>query len=58
MTRGSLKGYIFITAGQRPAEKPNNNSCLKGRTPSQVLPFRQLFCGCPAAGCAIAYLRL
>jgi hypothetical protein len=35
MTVGcSLKGFIFITAGQRPAEKLHNNGgCLKGRTP-------------------------
>jgi hypothetical protein len=33
MTEGSLKGYIFITAGQRPAEKLHNSGgCLKGRT--------------------------
>jgi hypothetical protein len=29
----SLKGYIFITTGQRPAEKlHNSDGCLKGRT--------------------------
>ena len=39
-----LKSQIFITAGQRPADKPvDKDLCLKGRTKQQkiVLPFRQ-----------------
>jgi hypothetical protein len=32
-TDGSPKGFIFITAGQRPAgRKASRENCLKGRT--------------------------
>jgi hypothetical protein len=37
-TVGSPKGFIFITAGQRPAEKKaSRENCLKGRTVSRIL---------------------
>jgi hypothetical protein len=37
-TVGSPKGFIFITAGQRPAgRKDGRENCLKGRTVNPVL---------------------
>jgi hypothetical protein len=37
-TVGSPKGFIFITAGQRPAgKKASRENCLKGRTVNPVL---------------------
>jgi hypothetical protein len=37
-TVGSPKGFIFITAGQRPAgKKTGRENCLKGRTVSRIL---------------------
>jgi hypothetical protein len=35
---GSPKGFIFITAGQRPAvRKASRENCLKGRTVCRIL---------------------
>jgi hypothetical protein len=37
-TVGSPKGFIFITAGQRPAgRKDGRENCLKGRTVNYIL---------------------
>jgi hypothetical protein len=36
-TVGSPKGFIFITAGQRPAgRKASRENCLKGRTVNRI----------------------